>query len=125
MAQYIKRIMGVLLLVGVVTALYFGLTEEQVPPKISWGATELASGRWTQTEDAVVFAASLDAVSANEPMMFLQSQWRNYSVFVDDALVYTSSGAKTGTIHLFRLPQGKSLTIQFFCQEPQAAATIR
>lgn len=80
MAQYIKRIMGVLLLVGIVTALYFGITEEQVPPKISWGATELASGRWTQTEDAVVFAASLDAVSANEPMMFLQSQWRNYSV---------------------------------------------
>ncbi len=125
MAQYIKRIMGVLLLVGVVAALYFGITEEQVPPKISWGATELASGRWTQTEDAVVFAASLDAVSANEPMMLLQSQSRDYSVFVDDALVYTSSGIKTGLIHLFRLPQGKSLTIQFFCQEPQAAATIR
>lgn len=125
MVQFLKRIMGVLLLVGVVTALYFGITEELVPPKISWGTTELASGSWTQTEDAVVFAASLEAVSANEPMMLLQSQWRNYSVFVDDALVYTSSGAKTGLIHLFRLPQGKSLTIRFFCQEPQSAATIR
>lgn len=125
MAQFFKKTMGVLLLVGVVTALCFGITEELVPPKISWSATEPASGSWTQTEDAVVFTASLDAVSADEPMMLLQSRWRSYSVFVDDALVYTSSGAKTGIIHLFRLPQGKVLRIQFFSSEPQSAETIR
>ena len=42
-----------------------------------------------------------------------RSQWKNYYVRVGDETIYRRNGKRDGSVHLFDIPSGNSLTISF------------
>ena len=46
-------------------------------------------------------------------MLLLRSHWKNYYVRVGDETIYHRNGKRDGSVHLFDIPSGDSLTISF------------
>ena len=44
----------------------------------------------------------------------LKTHWVDFEIFVDDVSLYRTEGKRTGFVHLFEVPTGKKLTVQFF-----------
>ena len=46
--------------------------------------------------------------------MMLKTHWVDFEIFADDVSLYRTEGKRTGFVHLFEVPTGKKLTVQFF-----------
>ena len=56
--------------------------------------------------------------------MMLKTHWVDFEIFADDVSLYRTEGKRTGFVHLFEVPTGKKLTVQFFHVSEKAADAI-
>lgn len=54
----------------------------------------------------------------------LKTHWVDFEIFADDVSLYRTEGKRTGFVHLFEVPTGKKLTVQFFHVSEKAADAI-
>ena len=101
-----------------VAALYICGRYENVPDRIFTGKVSAPEGEWTidasdgVTKAEVTFSLS-DRGEHEEWVLLLRSHWKNYYVRVGDETIYHRNGKRDGSVHLFDIPSGNSLTISF------------
>ena len=115
-----KRILIVLLLLGMAAALYCSLTGEQPPEKLSWDTVEFVSGNWSREDGTLVFTYPMGDAPVTEPTILLQTGWPEYQVLVDGSAVYVSPGGRNGSFHMFALPLGQTLELRFLGAAPES-----
>ena len=54
----------------------------------------------------------------------LKTHCVDFEIFADDVSLYRTEGKRTGFVHLFEVPTGKKLTVQFFHVSEKAADAI-
>lgn len=101
-----------------VAALYICGRYENAPDRIFTGKVSAPEGEWTidasdgVTKAEVTFSLS-DRGEHEEWVLLLRSHWKNYYVRVGDETIYHRNGKRDGSVHLFDIPSGDSLTISF------------
>ena len=101
-----------------VAALYICGRYENAPDRIFTGKVSAPEGEWTidasdgVTKAEVTFRLS-DRGEHEEWVLLLRSHWKNYYVCVGDETIYHRNGKRDGSVHLFDIPSGDSLTISF------------
>lgn len=119
--RQVKKVGTLLLVLVLMGILCWGFLQEQSPEAIAWEKGRSVEGSWSLETGAVVFSCPM---SQGDDTMLLQSHWTQYALSVDGREVYTAAPRANGAVHLFSLPQGKTLTLRFSCEDPAAAASI-
>ena len=101
-----------------VTALYLCARYEKTPDSIFTGKVNTPAGEWSMDTSSDVPKATVtfslaDRGEHEEWMLYLQSHWRDCSIRVGDEIIYHKDGKRDGAMHLFDIPSGDSLTIDF------------
>ena len=101
-----------------VAALYICGRYENAPDRIFTGKVSAPEGEWTidasdgVTKAEVTFRLS-DRGEHEEWVLLFRSHWKNYYVRVGNETIYHRNGKRDGSVHLFDIPSGDSLTISF------------
>lgn len=112
------------LLVAMATALLLGFNEEKVPPRVSFGSAEALAGTWLQEPGQLTFSGSI-AADEEQQVLLLKTHWQDYDIFVDESLIFSAREERMGAVHLFALPEGKTLYIRFYAEKDAAFRAIR
>ena len=99
-------------------ALYLCARYEKTPDSIFTGKVNTPAGEWSMDTSSDVPKATVtfslaDRGEHEEWMLYLQSHWRDCSIRVGDEIIYHKDGKRDGAVHLFDIPSGDSLTIDF------------
>ena len=74
-------------------------------------------GSWTVEKSkegsSVNFTCQLSEREFSENILVLRSHWKSYKILVDKKEIYSAESKWTGSMHLFKLPRGKTLMICF------------
>ena len=113
-----KRIFEVLVLIFMAVVISVSMRADQGIDLLEFGTAQAIEGNWTVqkegSESAVVFECQIHDEQREDPeVVLLQSHWKSYELFVDDEVIYRTGAGRTGPVHLFSLPAGKTLTIRF------------
>ena len=123
----IKNIFIFLVICSMVIALYIGIKTELSPEKVYYGTVHAEAGNWTQESESenVDYTCQIpDGPKDTQWVMMLQSHWTDYEIYVDDQKIYSTLGKRTGAFHLFSLPDGETLHIQFLNENALAVSSI-
>ena len=123
----IKNIFIFLVICSMVTALYIGIKTELSPEKVYYGTVHAEAGNWTQESESenVDYTCQIpDGQKDTQWVMMLQTHWKDYEIYVDGQKIYSTLGKRTGAFHLFSLPDGETLHIQFLNENTSAVSSI-
>lgn len=116
-------ILAGLLVLVLVAAIGLNVIGEKVPQKVSFGTVADLEGTWQTDANQEIFSGGIPN-SSEQQVLFLKTHWPDYSIFVDDTEVFSIREERIGCIHLFALPEGQRLTIQFHSNRPSAVNAI-
>ena len=118
-----KYILAGLLVLAMAAAIGLNVVREQVPPRVCFGAAADLAGTWQTEPNREVFSGPIP--QRTEPqVLFLKTHWPDYSIFVDDTEIFSIREERIGCVHLFALPEGQVLTVQFHSDRPSDANAI-
>ena len=124
----LKNIFIFLVICSMAAALFLGINTELSPEKVYYGTVHAEAGNWTQESgnQNVDYTCQIpDGTKDTQWVMMLQTHWTDYEIYVDDQKIYSAVGERTGAYHLFSLPEGKTLHIQYLNENALAVNSIK
>ena len=123
----LKNIFIFLVICCMAAALFLGINTELSPEKVYYGTVHAESGNWTKESESqnVDYTCQIpDGPKDTQWVMMLQTHWTDYEIYVDDQKIYSTLGKRTGAFHLFSLPDGETLHIQYLNENALAVSSI-
>ena len=125
----IRYIMETVLAILMIAVLILGIKNDIAPQNVFNETVLKPEGMWSEkmlVSDEIVQYEYDIPESQNEKnwIMMLKTHWVDFEIFADDVSLYRTEGKKTGFVHLFEIPTGKKLMVQFFHVSEKAADAI-
>lgn len=125
----IRCIIETVLAILMIAVLIFGIKNDIAPKNVFNETVLKPEGTWSEkmlASDEIVQYEYDVPKSQNEKnwIMMLKTHWVDFEIFADDVSLYRTEGKRTGFVHLFEVPTGKKLTVQFFHVSEKAADAI-
>ena len=125
----IRCIIETVLAILMIAVLIFGIKNDIAPKNVFNETVLKPEGTWSEkmlASDEIVQYEYDIPKSQNEKnwIMMLKTHWVDFEIFADDVSLYRTEGKRTGFVHLFEVPTGKKLTVQFFHVSEKAADAI-
>ena len=125
----IRCIIETVLAILMIAVLIFGIKNDIAPQNVFNETVLKPEGTWSEkmlASDEIVQYEYDIPKSQNEKnwIMMLKTHWVDFEIFADDVSLYRTEGKRTGFVHLFEVPTGKKLTVQFFHVSEKAADAI-
>lgn len=125
----IRCIIETVLAILMIAVLIFGIKNDIAPKNVFNETVLKPEGTWSEkmlASDEIVQYEYYVPKSQNEKnwIMMLKTHWVDFEIFADDVSLYRTEGKRTGFVHLFDVPTGKKLTVQFFHVSEKAADAI-
>ena len=122
-------IIETVLAILMIAVLIFGIKNDIAPQNVFNETVLKPEGTWSEkmlASDEIVQYEYDIPKSQNEKkwIMMLKTHWVDFEIFADDVSLYRTEGKRTGFVHLFEVPTGKKLTVQFFHVSEKAADAI-
>lgn len=125
----IRCIIETVLAILMIAVLIFGIKNDIAPKNVFNETVLKPEGTWSEkmlASDEIVQYEYDIPKSQNEKnrIMMLKTHWVDFEIFADDVSLYRTEGKRTGFVHLFEVPTGKKLTVQFFHVSKKVADAI-
>ncbi len=119
-----RRWLAIVLFLAMAAALLLGFSEEKAPLRVSFGSAEELAGTWLQEPGQLTLLEEIPE-DRDQQVLLLRTHWQDYDIFVDDSLIFSAREERMGAVHLFALPDGKTLHIRFYAEKDAAFGAIR
>ena len=107
-----------------------GMRADHGIDRIEYGTVQAVEGTWSVQREGsgsmVKYECQIPGGQGKDSeVMLLQTHWKSYELLVDGTVIYGTGSRKEGLVHLFSLPAGKTLTIQFQDGDERTAGAIK
>ena len=119
-----RRWLAIGLLLAMAAALLLGFNEEKAPPQVSFGSAEELAGTWLREPGQLTLSGEIPE-DRDRQVLLLKTHWQDYDILVDDNLIFSAREERMGAVHLFALPDGKTLRICFYAEKDASFGAIR
>ncbi len=125
----VKYILALAVVVFMAAALVFGIKNDAAPEKVFDEMVLMPGGTWVEerTEQGEVVQYEYDIPESEDEkewVLVLKSHWQDFEIFTESRSIFKTGEKHTGAIHMFAVPTGERLTIQFFNASDRSISAI-